>query len=88
MASEKKTQVAILMGSDSDLEVMKSCIKQLESFEIEPIVRILSAHRTPAVACDFAAAAPEKWANPNIFPMCLFPVQNTPHFRQGALRRC
>jgi len=59
MASEKKSQVAILMGSDSDLEVMKSCIKQLESFEIEPIVRILSAHRTPEAACEFAQNAAE-----------------------------
>ena len=59
MVSEKKAQVAIVMGSDSDLEVMKSCIKQLESFDIKPIVRILSAHRTPESACEFAQKAAE-----------------------------
>ena len=59
MASEKKAQVAIVMGSDSDLEVMKSCIKQLEYFDIKPIVRILSAHRTPESACEFAQNAAE-----------------------------
>ena len=53
MASEKKTPVAIVMGSDSDLPVMKSCIEQLKSFDIDPIVRIISAHRTPQIAADF-----------------------------------
>ena len=57
MVSEKKVQVAIVMGSDSDMEVMKNCIKQLEYFDIVPVVRILSAHRTPDEACDFALNA-------------------------------
>ena len=57
MVSEKKAQVAIVMGSDSDMDVMKSCISQLESFGIIPIVRILSAHRTPQAACEFAQNA-------------------------------
>ncbi len=59
MVSEKKAQVAIVMGSDSDLDVMKSCIEQLESFGIKPVVRILSAHRTPEAACEFAQNAAE-----------------------------
>jgi phosphoribosylaminoimidazole carboxylase PurE protein len=42
------------MGSDSDLEVMKSCVEQLKAFDIDPTVRIISAHRTPDVAADFA----------------------------------
>jgi phosphoribosylaminoimidazole carboxylase PurE protein len=42
------------MGSDSDLDVMKSCVKQLEDFGIKPIVRIMSAHRTPDIAAEFA----------------------------------
>jgi phosphoribosylaminoimidazole carboxylase PurE protein len=46
--------VAIVMGSDSDLPVMQNCIDQLKDFGIEPIVRIISAHRTPDVASDFA----------------------------------
>ena len=57
MAKPTQSSVAILMGSDSDLPTMKACIKQLKDFGIHPIVRILSAHRTPAVACEFAANA-------------------------------
>ena len=56
MASTSKN-VAIVMGSDSDLGVMSSCIEQLKDFGIEPIVRIISAHRTPTVAADFAENA-------------------------------
>ena len=49
--------VAVVMGSDSDMGVMQSCIDQLVSFDIEPIVRIISAHRTPQIAADFAQNA-------------------------------
>ena len=58
MVSEKTTPVAIVMGSDSDMKVMKSCIEQLGDFGIEPVVRIISAHRTPEIAADFAQNAP------------------------------
>lgn len=57
MVLEKKAPVAIVMGSDSDLAVMQSCIDQLGDFGIEPIVRIISAHRTPEIAADFAQNA-------------------------------
>jgi phosphoribosylaminoimidazole carboxylase PurE protein len=57
MAKTTQSSVAILMGSDSDLPTMEACIKQLKDFGIHPIVRILSAHRTPAVACEFATNA-------------------------------
>ena len=59
MAAENKT-VAVVMGSDSDMDVMQSCIKQLEEFAIEPEVRIISAHRTPEAASEFAQNAAEK----------------------------
>ena len=49
--------VAVVMGSDSDMGVMQSCIDQLASFNIDPVVRILSAHRTPQIAADFAQNA-------------------------------
>lgn len=55
----KQSPVAVVMGSDSDLEVMKSCVEQLQAFGIEPVVRILSAHRTPAEAGHFARTAAE-----------------------------
>ena len=45
------------MGSDSDMVVMQSCIEQLGAFGIEPIVRIISAHRTPQIAAEFAENA-------------------------------
>jgi phosphoribosylaminoimidazole carboxylase PurE protein len=57
MSNQKQSPVAVLMGSDSDLPTMEACIKQLKALGIDPIVRVLSAHRTPTVACDFAANA-------------------------------
>ena len=57
MVSEKKTAVAVVMGSDSDMEVMQSCIETLGDFGIEPSVRIISAHRTPQAAAEFAQNA-------------------------------
>ena len=57
MASEKTPQVAVVMGSDSDLKVMESCIEQLREFGLTPEVRILSAHRTPRIAAEFAETA-------------------------------
>jgi phosphoribosylaminoimidazole carboxylase PurE protein len=59
MTANKNTPVAIVMGSDSDLPTMQTCIDQLKSFGINPIVRIISAHRTPQVAADFADNAAE-----------------------------
>jgi len=54
---EKSVPVAVVMGSDSDMDVMQSCIEQLGYFGIEPAVRIISAHRTPQIAAEFAQAA-------------------------------
>ncbi len=48
------SSVAVVMGSDSDMAVMQSCIEMLSKFGIEPVVRIISAHRTPQIAADFA----------------------------------
>ena len=45
------------MGSDSDFKVMKKCVEQLGDFGIEPVVRIISAHRTPEIAAEFAQNA-------------------------------
>jgi phosphoribosylaminoimidazole carboxylase PurE protein len=57
MASEKTAPVAVVLGSDSDLDVMQSCVEQLREFGIDPVVRILSAHRTPEAAGAFARTA-------------------------------
>ena len=48
------SSVAVVMGSDSDMAVMQSCIEMLSTFGIEPVVRIISAHRTPQIAAEFA----------------------------------
>lgn len=56
MAQNNKV-VAVVMGSDSDMPVMKACIDKLKEFGIEPVVRIISAHRTPDIADEFAQSA-------------------------------
>lgn len=50
-------KVAILMGSDSDLPVVKGAINTLKSFGIPVEVHVMSAHRTPKQASDFALNA-------------------------------
>lgn len=52
-------KVAIIMGSDSDLPVLKGAINTLKSFDIEFEVHVMSAHRTPKQACDFSTNAKE-----------------------------
>ena len=50
-------KVGIVMGSDSDLPVIKKAADQLKKLEIPFEVHIYSAHRTPAEARDFALNA-------------------------------
>jgi 5-(carboxyamino)imidazole ribonucleotide mutase len=50
-------KVAVIMGSDSDWPVVKDACAQLEAFEIPYEAHILSAHRTPAAAAEFAKNA-------------------------------
>lgn len=50
-------KVAILMGSDSDLPIVKGAIHTLQGFGIPVEVHVMSAHRTPEIACDFSAGA-------------------------------
>ena len=52
-----KPQVSIVMGSDSDLKVMKDAADILNDFGIEASVTIVSAHRTPERLFDFAKNA-------------------------------
>lgn len=53
-------KVAVIMGSDSDLSVMNGCIDILKQFEVPFEVRIISAHRTPNAAHEFASTAIDK----------------------------
>lgn len=54
------TKVAVIMGSDSDMPVMKDAIDFLESNNVEVITDIVSAHRTPEYMFDFAKNAESK----------------------------
>ena len=50
-------KVAVIMGSDSDLPAVKPAIDKLKSFGVPVEAHVMSAHRTPALAADFAANA-------------------------------
>ncbi len=52
-------KVAIIMGSDSDLGIVKGAITVLKGFGIALEVHVMSAHRSPAIACEFASNAKE-----------------------------
>ena len=57
MADKKRNKVAIIMGSDSDMQVAAPALRRLNAFGITSEVRVISAHRTPDVAMDFAKNA-------------------------------
>lgn len=52
-------KVGILMGSKSDFDVVKPAVNVLKKFGVEVEVRVISAHRTPAEAHEFASTARE-----------------------------
>lgn len=51
------SEIAIVMGSDSDLPTMQAAIAVCEEFEISSQVEIISAHRTPTRMVEFAQNA-------------------------------
>ncbi|KAM3009235.1 hypothetical protein FF2_033267 [Malus domestica] len=53
-------RVGIVMGSDSDLPVMKDAAKILNMFGVPNEVRIVSAHRTPELMYSYALSARER----------------------------
>jgi phosphoribosylaminoimidazole carboxylase PurE protein len=52
--------VGVVMGSDSDLPVMESCLEKLKDLGIVCEVRVISAHRTPDTAHEYARTAAER----------------------------
>ncbi len=50
-------KVAVIMGSDSDLPVVKNAVKELISFGVPYEIHVMSAHRTPQKAIEFAENA-------------------------------
>src|SRR6185503_16747123 len=54
-ANKGSAQVAIVMGSTSDWDVMQHAARQLKDFGIPYEARALSAHRTPHLLAEFVA---------------------------------
>ena len=52
--------IGIVMGSTSDWPTMQNCTAVLEEFGVDHEVKVLSAHRTPKEAADWAAGAPDR----------------------------
>src|SRR5450432_1338993 len=55
-----KPLVGIIMGSSSDWETMQGAAEMLDSLGIAHEVRVISAHRTPDLLFEYAAAARER----------------------------
>lgn len=51
------SKVAVVMGSTSDLPVMQEAVEILKGFDIEVMVDIISAHRTPEKLYEFGRSA-------------------------------
>ena len=58
--NDKLPEVGIVMGSDSDLEIMKAAAEVLDEFDIAYEMTVASAHRSPQRAAEFATSAPQK----------------------------
>lgn len=52
--------VGIVMGSDSDLPIMKLAAEMLDKFEVDYEMTIISAHRSPKRAIEYASTAMER----------------------------
>jgi 5-(carboxyamino)imidazole ribonucleotide mutase len=55
--STSQVLVGIVMGSDSDWPIMKACAETFKQFGVPCEAKVLSAHRTPDAALDYAATA-------------------------------
>lgn len=53
----EKPRVAVLMGSDSDWEVMSAAVTRLQALGVACDVHVLSAHRTPARVTEYVTGA-------------------------------
>ncbi|MGI9027848.1 MAG: 5-(carboxyamino)imidazole ribonucleotide mutase [Candidatus Saccharimonadales bacterium] len=55
-----KFKVGIIMGSESDLDIMSQAATVLDEFDVPHEVRIISAHRTPEAMMTYASTAKER----------------------------
>ncbi len=60
MTQETSPIVGIIMGSDSDLPIMKDAAEMLQKFDIPFELTVVSAHRTPQRMVDYAASAKQR----------------------------
>lgn len=65
MSVKKKTKVAkvevgIVMGSDSDWPIVQKAAQTLDQFGVGYEVRVISAHRTPEIASEYASTAAKR----------------------------
>ena len=51
-------KVALIMGSDSDLDRLQPCLAKLKELEIPCEARVMSAHRTPDKVVEYVTSAP------------------------------
>jgi len=56
----KNPKVGIIMGSDSDLEIIAEAAKILEEFEVAYEITVASAHRSPEIVHKYATSARER----------------------------
>jgi len=59
-APEARARVAVLMGSDSDYERLEGAFEVLDAFGVAYSAHVLSAHRSPQAAAQFAESAQER----------------------------
>ena len=57
------SKVAVIMGSKSDLPIVQGAFKIFDEFGIAYTARVMSAHRTPEIAAEFATHAKENGIN-------------------------
>ena len=58
--AEKAPQVGIVMGSDSDLEIMRPALEMLQQLGISFEATVASAHRSPQRAAEYAQTAQQR----------------------------
>jgi len=79
---ESKPLVSIIMGSDSDLEIMNEAAKALEQFDVPYEIDICSAHRSPARTSEFSRKAAARGirviAAETTLPVIAVPIAATP----------
>lgn len=60
MKRNARPRVGVIMGSETDLKVMRQAAETLADFGVSCEVKIVSAHRTPQMMLDYAASARER----------------------------